>query len=119
MQLKFMLSFLSFMQVSSMLTQCSSLVGDGDDKVKKDPFAVPIEATSTNQEPSIGPVVDSSDQLSVEPPTELVAEDQKGPPEESHINLPDELKGAVFLWLYIFIYLCHLMNCIHRSLARE
>lgn len=80
-------------KVSSMLAQCSSPVGDGDDKVKKDPFAVPIETTSTDQEPPIGSVVDSSDQLSVEPPPDLVAEDQKGPPEESHINLPDELKG--------------------------
>lgn len=88
----------AFMQVSSMLTQCSSPIGDGDDKVKKDPFAVPIETTSTNEEPLSGAVVDSSDQPSVKPPPEPAAEDQKGPSEESHIYLPDELKGAVFLW---------------------
>ena len=90
----------AFMQVSSMLTQCSSPVGDGDGKAK-DSFAVPIETTSTNQEPPSGPVMDSSDQACVKPPPEPVAEDQNGPPEESHVNLPDELKGAVFLWLYI------------------
>ena len=97
----------AFMQVSSMLTQCSSPVGDGDDKVKKDPFVVPIETASTTQEPPSGPVVDSSEQPSVKSPPEPVAEDQNGPPEESPINLPDELKGAVFLWLHTF-YIKHL-----------
>ena len=98
MHLKFIFAL---MQVSSMLTQCSSPVGDGDDKVKKDPFAVPIETASTTQQPLSGSVVDSCDQPSVKPSLEPVAEDQKALPEESHINLPDELKGAVFLWLYI------------------
>lgn len=84
-----------------MLTRCSSPAGDGESEAKKDPFAVPIETTSTNQEPLSGPVVDSSDQPCVKPSQETIAEDQKGPPEEPRVNLPDELKGAVLLWLYI------------------
>ena len=81
-----------------MLTQCSSPVGDVESEAtcKKDPFAVPIETTTTIEQPS-RPVVDSPDQPCVKPPQEPVGEDQKGPPEELRINLPDELKGAVFL----------------------
>ena len=86
-----------------MISQCSSPVGDGESEADKDPFAVPNETPSTNQEPPSGPVVDSSDQPCVKPPQEPAAEDQKAPPEEPHVNLPEELKGAVFLWLYILI----------------
>ena len=86
-----------------MLTQCSSPVGDGQSEAKEDPFAVPIETPSTIKQPS-GPVVDSPDQPCVKPPQEPVGEDQKKPvgedqksPAKEHcINLPDELKGAVY-----------------------
>lgn len=83
-----------------MLTQCSSPVGDGESEVRNEPFAVSLETASTAEQPS-GPVVDSSNQPCVKPSQEPVGGDQKGPPEEPLINLPDELKGAVFLWLYI------------------
>ena len=81
-----------------MLTQCSSLAGDGESEANRDPFTDAAETTNTNQEPASGsPVVDSSDQPCVKPSQEPVVEDQKHPPEEPPINLPDELKGAVFL----------------------
>ena len=79
-----------------MLTQCSSPIGDGESEAKKDSFAVPIETTTTIEQPS-RPVADSPDQPCVKPPQEPVGEDQKGSPEELRINLPDELKGAVIL----------------------
>ena len=99
-----------------MLTQCSSPAGDDENEAKRDPLTVPAGTTNTNQEPESGPVVDSSDQPCVKPSQEPVVEDQKRRSEEALINLSEEMKGAVFLWLHIC---CHFMNCSHGSLALQ